>query len=203
VNPIGVLALQGDFLAHRAALAQAGSASVEVRHPRELERISALIIPGGESTTLVKLLQEMGMSDPLRAFAQRGGPVLGTCAGAILLAARVEGREQFSLGLIDIDVQRNAYGRQRESFETTRGMLENPDDPGHPGAPLEMVFIRAPRISRLGAGVAVLARHGRDPVLVRQGNILAATFHPEMGQDRTLHRLLAGLAAQAEAAATV
>jgi 5'-phosphate synthase pdxT subunit len=203
VKPVGVLALQGDFLAHRAALAQAGAPSVEVRRPGELETISGLIIPGGESTTLVKLIRDMEMEGPLRAFGRRGSPVLGTCAGAILLAARVLEREQLSLGLIDIDVQRNAYGRQRESFETARGVLEDPEDPQGPGRAIEMVFIRAPRICRVGPEVAVLARHQGEPVLVRQGNVLAGTFHPEMGEDRALHRLMARLAARAGTLASV
>ena len=193
MSAIGVLALQGDFHAHREALAQAGAPSVEVRHPADLERITGLILPGGESTTLVKLIREMGLVEPLRAFAARGRPVLGTCAGAILLAARVEESSQFCLGLIDIDVRRNAYGRQRESFESFQGILRGVEGE----APVEMVFIRAPRISRVGAAVDVLARHAGEPVLVRQGNILAATFHPEMGADRTVHRLVARLSQDA------
>jgi pyridoxal 5'-phosphate synthase pdxT subunit len=199
VSVIGVLALQGDFHAHGEALAQAGVDSVEVRRPADLDRAGGLILPGGESTTLVKLIREMGLEEPLRAFAARGRPVLGTCAGAILLAARVEQSPQFCFGLIDIDVRRNAYGRQRDSFESGQGLLRGPEGE----VPVEMVFIRAPRISRVGPGVEVMGRHAGEPVLVRQGNILAATFHPEMGEDRTVHRLLARLSEEAPAAVRV
>ena len=195
---IGVLALQGDFEAHRAALARAGAASREVRRPEELAELSGLILPGGESTTLVKLIEDMGLEGPLRSFVRGGRPVLGTCAGAILLASRVEGRDQLCLGAIDIDVQRNAYGRQRESFEASSGILS----PGGPegGRAVEMVFIRAPRITRVGPKVSVLAVHRDEPVLVRQGAVLAATYHPEMGQDVTVHRLLVDLTGASAAA---
>jgi 5'-phosphate synthase pdxT subunit len=196
VKPIGVLALQGDFAAHRAALREAGADSLEVRHPGELRGVSGLILPGGESTTLVKLIREMGFVDPLKAFVAEGRPVLGTCAGAILLGRSVAGSAQFCLGFMDIDVERNAYGRQRESFESARGEARLAGGgPGDPPARMEMIFIRAPRIVRTGPGVSILATHGGDPVLVREGRLLAATFHPEMSADRVLHEHFAAMAA--------
>lgn len=196
MKPIGVLALQGDFAAHRAALSEAGAGSVEVRHPAELKGVSALILPGGESTTLVKLIREMGFVEPLKSFAAEGRPVLGTCAGAILLGKRVAGSSQFCLGLMDIDVERNAYGRQRESFESVRGELRLPwGRSAESPQPMEMIFIRAPRIVRTGPGVSIMATHGGGPVLVRESRLLAATFHPEMSADRILHQHFAAMAA--------
>jgi 5'-phosphate synthase pdxT subunit len=196
VRPIGVLALQGDFHAHARALADVGMASREVRHAADLRDVSALILPGGESTTLVKLVHDMGLAEPLRAFVREQNPVLGTCAGAILMAARVVDREQFSFGWIDIDIRRNAYGRQRESFETAAGIFQPPVVADSPG-PAEMVFIRAPRIVRVGPAVQVLATHDGEPVLVQQRGVMACTFHPEMGADRAIHRYLAARAAAA------
>jgi 5'-phosphate synthase pdxT subunit len=195
VKPIGVLALQGDFAAHRTALREAGAGSVEVRHPGELRGVSGLILPGGESTTLVKLIREMGFVEPLKAFVSEGRPVMGTCAGAILLGKSVAGSPQFCLGLMDIDVERNAYGRQRESFESVRGELRLPGERSAEPPPMEMIFIRAPRIVRTGPGVSILATHGGDPVLVRENRLLAATFHPEMSADRVLHQHFAAMAA--------
>jgi 5'-phosphate synthase pdxT subunit len=175
---IGVLALQGDFEAHRKALARAGAEGFEVRTAEELERAEGLIVPGGESTTMLKLMRSEGLWEALAAYARRR-PVFGTCAGAILMGARVINPEQESLGLIDIDVERNAYGRQLHSHVAT---VEAED------GPLEAVFIRAPIIRRVGPGVRVLARYGGDPVLVEQGLHLAATFHPELTMDPRVHR---------------
>ncbi len=174
---IGVLALQGDFDAHRKRLEELGAEVVLVRNPEQLDEVDALIIPGGESTTFLKLLGQEGVKK-LRDFVHTK-PTLGTCAGAILLATEVENPPQQGLGALDICIRRNAYGRQLESSirEGTFG-----------GAPLEMVFIRAPKIERVGDGVEVLAKEGSDPVLVRQGKIMAATFHPELSDDTRVHR---------------
>jgi 5'-phosphate synthase pdxT subunit len=181
---IGVLALQGDFALHARALARCGAAPdvVEVRKPEQLDGLDGLIIPGGESTTLLKLIDAWGFVPALEKFHASGKPVFGTCAGLILTAREVTNPEQFSLGLIDVGVERNAYGRQRESFET-RGtaVLDGRS------APVEMVFIRAPRIRRLGPGVETLAHHAGEPVMARQGSVLVATFHPELTDDPTLH----------------
>lgn len=185
MRPLGILALQGDFDAHRKALAEIGQTAMLVRRPEELSAIDGLIIPGGESTTLIKLMRDTAFVEPLRAFHAAGKPMYGTCAGAILLAANVRGPSQFSLGMVDIDIVRNAYGRQRESFETATGQLEPGGD--LPGPGLELVLIRAPRIVRSGQEVRVMVRHEGDPVLVRQGMVLAGTFHPELGQDRRVH----------------
>jgi len=179
---IGVLALQGDFSRHAAALARCGAEAVEIRKPEQLDDVDGLIMPGGESTTLLKLMHEWGFVPALRAFHHSGKPIFGTCAGLILLAREVENPRQFSLGLIDVGVERNAYGRQRESFEAFGTAALN----GHE-APVEMVFIRAPRIRRLGQGVETLARHGEEAVMARQGTVLVATFHPELTDDPTVH----------------
>ena len=179
---IGVLALQGDFSLHARALARCGAAAVEVRKPEQLVGLDGLIIPGGESTTLLKLMDAWGFVPALEKFHGDGKPIFGTCAGLILLARGVEGPRQFSLGLIDVDVERNAYGRQRESFEAHgTAMLRGRD------TPVEMVFIRAPRIRRTGAGVETLARHGGEAVMAREGTVLVATFHPELTDDSTVH----------------
>ena len=186
---IGVLALQGDFARHRAALGRAGVAAVEVRQPTELDGVSGLVIPGGESTTLLTLMEVGELFPALRAFHASGRPLFGTCAGLIVLAREVEGPRQSSLGLIDVTVERNSYGRQRESFEAeARSAL------GEGGDPLRMVFIRAPRILRVGPDVVVLARHGGDPVLAREGGVLVATFHPELTDDLTVHRYFCRMA---------
>lgn len=188
VRPVGVLGLQGDFDAHRAALRDAGAESIVVRWPRELEAVDGLVIPGGESTTLRKLMDAVGFPDAIRRFHAGGGVLFGTCAGAILLARCVTDPRQESLGLIDITIRRNAYGRQRESFESADGEVEH-DAVGALGAgPLPLILIRAPRITECGAGVDVLIRHRDDPVLVRQGNVLAGTFHPELGPGSVVHR---------------
>ena len=179
---IGVLALQGDFSLHARALARCGAEAVEVRKPEQLTGLDGLIMPGGESTTLLKLMDAWGFVPALEKFHAEGRPIFGTCAGLILLAREVDNPRQFSLGLIDVGVERNAYGRQRESFEAGgRATLDGR------ATPVEMVFIRAPRIRRVGPGVETLARHGEEPVMVRQGNVLAATFHPELTDDSTVH----------------
>ncbi len=180
---VAVLALQGDFEAHRKALAQIGVESFEAKRPGELSGADGLIIPGGESTTLWKFFEAEPWAEAFRAFAGSGRPVLGTCAGAIVLAREVTNPAQPGLGLIDIAVARNAYGRQVDSFIAE---VEAPSL----GAPMPAVFIRAPRIVSTGPGVEVLGTYGGEPVLVRQGNVAAATFHPELTPDRRLQRLL-------------
>ncbi|HET7453030.1 MAG TPA: pyridoxal 5'-phosphate synthase glutaminase subunit PdxT [Thermoanaerobaculia bacterium] len=179
--PVGVLAIQGDFAKHAEALARAGLESREIRRPEELGGVSGLILPGGESTTYLKFFErEPGWREALTGFAESGRPVLATCAGLILLAARVDNPPQPSLGVLDVDVVRNAYGRQLDSFIGTAS--------GEDGKPLEAVFIRAPKIARVGPGVEVVAREGEDPVLVRRENVYGATFHPELSEDPALHR---------------
>jgi 5'-phosphate synthase pdxT subunit len=180
VPKIGVLALQGAFAAHAQALTEAGAEAFEVRKVEELAQADALALPGGESTTMLKFLESRGLFGALKDFC-RTKPVLATCAGAILLAREVLHPPQRSLGLLDAVVERNAYGRQIDSTILT---LETELE----GGPLEMVFIRAPRIRSVGPGVEVLARREGFPVLVRQGAILAATFHPELSRDRRVHR---------------
>ena len=174
-----MLALQGDFEAHERALERAGAEAVEVRSAADLETVEGLVIPGGESTTMVKLLEEEKLLDPLREFGQRR-PIFGTCAGAILLATDVANPPQASLGLMDIEVERNAYGRQLDS----RIAHLNPQ--GMDGG-VEAVFIRAPIIRRVGKDAKVLASYEGDPVLVEQGRHLAATFHPELTDDARIH----------------
>ena len=185
---IGVLALQGDFDLHRKALARIGEASAEIRLPGELDRVEGLIMPGGESTTLLKLLDEWGFVPALEKFHASGRPIFGTCAGLILLAREVESPRQPSLGLIDITAERNAYGRQKESFET-----EGEADLGQGLQPLKMVFIRAPRIRRTGPGVTALVTHRGEVVMARQGTVLVAAFHPELTDDPTVHRYFAAM----------
>ena len=178
---IGVLALQGDFEAHEKALSRAGAEAVEVRSAEDLREIDGLIIPGGESSTMLKLLEIENLIEPLREFGTRR-PVFGTCAGAILLANEVTHPPQPSLGLMDISVERNAYGRQLDS------RIAHLKPEGIEGD-LEAVFIRAPIIRRVGEGAKVLARYKGDPVLVEQGRHLVATFHPELTDDLRVHRL--------------
>jgi 5'-phosphate synthase pdxT subunit len=180
---IGVLALQGDFDAHEKALARAGADAVQVRTPEELGNIDGLVIPGGESSTMLKLLNETGLKEPLRDFGAHK-PVFGTCAGAILLASEVTNPVQESLQLMDIGVERNAYGRQLDS-RIVRVSAE--DD--RLGPDMEAVFIRAPIIRRVGGGARVLARYNGDPVLVEQGQHLVATFHPELSEENPVHAL--------------
>lgn len=187
MKTIGVLALQGDYEAHLKALRAAGARGIPVRSAAELEGAAGLIIPGGESTTMLRLLEDEGLFEPLRQFGLRR-PIFGTCAGAILLAARVWNPEQPSLGLMDIGVERNAYGRQIDS----RVVRLEPEPEfvreAGPGT-VEAVFIRAPIIRQVGNGVRVYLRYQGDPVLVGQGRHLAATFHPELSADTRIHRL--------------
>jgi pyridoxal 5'-phosphate synthase pdxT subunit len=191
MKKVGVLALQGDFAAHGAALERAGAEPVFVREADQLGGLDGLIIPGGESTTMLKLLRYEGLFDPLAKFGRRR-PVFGTCAGAILLAKDVSNPPQESLGLMDLSVERNAYGRQIESRVTE---IETGEDfaartaGDKSEARLEAVFIRAPIIRRAGPGVKVLARYAGDPVLVEEGSHMAATFHPELTSDSRVHRL--------------
>jgi pyridoxal 5'-phosphate synthase pdxT subunit len=193
-STIGVLALQGDFQAHGTALERCGVESVQVRKPDELAALDGLIVPGGESTTLLKLMDEWGFVPALREFHASGRPIFGTCAGLILLAAEVENPRQFSLGFIDATVERNAYGRQRESFEEHgQATLDGQT------VPIEMVFIRAPRIRRLGRQVDVLASRSGEPVMARQGSVLVATFHPELTDDPTVHRYFCQVVARERA----
>lgn len=188
---IGVLAIQGDYAAHAEALKEAGADPVEVRKPEELDGLDGLILPGGESTTVLRFLEKRGFFEALKDFGSRK-PVFGTCAGTILLAREVIHPEQISLGLLDARVERNAYGRQIDSTILTA-------ETALPGGPLEMVFIRAPRLVETGDGVEVLAWREEFPVLVRQGKILAATFHPELSQDRRVHALFVELVRKAKA----
>jgi len=174
---IGVLALQGDFDAHRKRLEELGAGVVLVKKPEQLDEIDGLIIPGGESSTFLKLLGEAGF-EKLKQFV-RLKPTFGTCAGAILLANEVENPPQAGLGALDIRIRRNAYGRQLDS-SIREGQFDN--------TPIEMVFIRAPKIERVGPAVEILATEGEDPVVVRQGKVMAATFHPELSGDTRVHR---------------
>lgn len=177
---IGILAVQGDFEAHASMLRSLGVDTLEVRTVADLSRADALILPGGESTTQLQFLQEEGLFDAIRSFAAAGSPVFGTCAGAILLAARVENPPQASLALLDITILRNAYGRQLAS-DVFWGKSTLKSDP------LEMVFIRGPIIDSVGPGIQVLAEHAGKPALVQRDNLLAATFHPELTDDPTVH----------------
>ena len=188
---IGVLGLQGDFEAHIHTLERAGAGAQVVKKIEQLSQVEALIIPGGESTTLIKLMDAWGFWDPLLAFAAAGKPILGTCAGMILLAREILNPPQKSLGLIDVTVERNSYGRQRESFEAT-GTFTAAEE----SRELPMIFIRAPRLRRLGCGVQPLAFCGDDCVMARQGQILVASFHPELTDDLTVHRYFLDLAGQ-------
>ena len=178
---IGILAIQGDYAAHAEALSESGANPVEVRKPEQLAGIDGLVLPGGESTTILRFLEKHSFFEILREFCGKK-PIFGTCAGTILLAREVLNPAQRSLGILDAVVERNAYGRQIDSAivtaETTLA-----------GGPLEMVFIRAPRILKTGPGVNVLAERDGFPVLVSQGRVLAATFHPELSRDRRVHRL--------------
>jgi 5'-phosphate synthase pdxT subunit len=182
---VGVLAIQGDFAAHLATLREAGAEACEVRKADELRQVDGLVIPGGESTTLLKFIlnPDLGYIEALQEFHQAGKPIFGTCAGLILVAKDVVNPAQFSFGFIDVGVERNSYGRQKESFETIgEGYLKGT------AKPLKMVFIRAPRITRLGRKVDLLATWREEPVMARQGTILVATFHPELTGDLTVHR---------------
>jgi 5'-phosphate synthase pdxT subunit len=184
---VGVLALQGDFEAHERALERAGADAVQVRTAEEMNDIDGLVIPGGESTTMLKLLNCMNLNEPLRKFASKK-PVFGTCAGAILLAKEVLRPAQESFGLLDLTVERNAYGRQidsRVAHISPDAAFEKRAGPGD----MEAVFIRAPIIRKTGPDVNVLAEYEGDPVLVEQGRHLVATFHPELTEDSRVHKL--------------
>jgi pyridoxal 5'-phosphate synthase pdxT subunit len=180
---IGVLAVQGDFDAHRKRLEELGAEVVLVRKPEQLGDVDGLVIPGGESGAFLRILGEEGMKK-LREFV-RVKPTFGTCAGAIMLAKEITNPPQAGLGALDISIRRNAYGRQVDS-SIREGLFQ--------GAPVEMVFIRAPKIEKIGPGVEILATEGDDPVAVRQGNIMAATFHPELSDDSRIHRAFLDLA---------
>ena len=181
---VGVLALQGAFEAHQHVLGQLGFETVQVRTPSDLRLVGALVMPGGESTTMSHLLLTSGLFESIDTRLKQGMPVFGTCAGMILLAKDVlDGRsDQKSFGAIDIDVKRNAYGRQIDSFETDIAVDGFVDD-------FHAVFIRAPQIARCGEGVTVLARHGQDVVLARQGSVIVSSFHPELASDVRIHSL--------------
>jgi pyridoxal 5'-phosphate synthase pdxT subunit len=188
---IGVLAIQGDYAAHAGALVEAGAEPVDVRKPSDLAGLDGLILPGGESTTMLRFLEKLRFFELLEEFCA-SHPVFGTCAGAILLAREVRNPAQRSLGLLDAIVERNAYGRQIDST-----ILTVPT--ALAGGPLEMVFIRAPRIVETGEGVKVLAERDGAPVLVQEGDVLAATFHPELSADRRVHRLFVEIVRRAVA----
>jgi 5'-phosphate synthase pdxT subunit len=187
-QPVGILAVQGDFELHAKMLERLGAAWKLVKCPADLAGAAALIMPGGESTTMLKFFVEEGLGPAVKDFAAEGKPIFGTCAGAILLAREVLNPPQDHLSLLDITIERNAYGRQIDSS------VQQGECPEISDRPVEMVFIRAPIIRRVGEGVRVLGRSGGLPVLVEQGNILAATFHPELTTDETIHRYFVGKA---------
>ena len=183
---VGILAVQGDFAAHGAMLQSLGAETVEVRTTADLGQCDALVLPGGESSTQLQFLQEEGLFDAINKFAAQNQPIFGTCAGAILLASRVKNPAQNSLGLLDMTVLRNGYGRQLASdVAFGKSKLES--------KPMEMVFIRAPIIEHVGEGIEVLAEYGGKPTLVQRDNVLAATFHPELTDDSTVHCHFLGL----------
>jgi pyridoxal 5'-phosphate synthase pdxT subunit len=183
-NRIGVLALQGDFEAHVLAITAVGGQAVEIRRIEQLRTIDGLILPGGESTVLLRLMGEYGFDQALPAYHETGGFLYGTCAGLILLAREVIGPPQRSLGLLNVTVRRNAYGRQVDSFVDTGSLRWNGGDP----EPAEMVFIRAPRIEKLGEGVETIGELLGVPTLVRHGRIWGGTFHPELSKPFEIHR---------------
>jgi 5'-phosphate synthase pdxT subunit len=185
---IGIVAIQGDFAAHAAMLQELGAETVEVRTVQDLEGCDGIVLPGGESTTQLQFLKEEGLFDAIRKFSKRGGAIFGTCAGAILLATKVNNPPQESLGLLDMTVLRNGYGRQLASdvFYGPSTLKQQP---------LEMVFIRGPIIEEVGKDISVLARHEGKAALVEKGNVLAATFHPELTDDTTVHQHFLEMAA--------
>ena len=189
---VGVLALQGDAREHARSLQAAGATPVEVRHPEQLDEVAGLVLPGGESTTIGKLLDRFSLLEPLRAKAAAGLPLFGTCAGLILMARDTVGEHAapHRLDLLDVSVRRNAYGRQVDSFEADVEIDEA-------GPPLRAVFIRAPVIERAGGNLTVLARYDDRPVLVRQGHLMGATFHPEMTSDERVHAAFVDLVREA------
>ncbi len=177
---VGVLALQGAFVEHQAALARCGAGANQVRSAQELDHVEALIIPGGESTTIGKLMQAYGLLEPIRRRCTEGMPIWGTCAGMILLAREVVDMDQVGLGLMDISVKRNAFGRQVESFETELHIDGLPPSRG--------VFIRAPYVERVWGKTRILSQYEDKIVMVREGNLLATAFHPELTDDTSIHR---------------
>ena len=183
---IGVLALQGGFAAHCRVLRELGHEPVEVRYADQLDLVAGLVLPGGESTTMLKLIEGEGLSERLDAFVRQGRPVLGTCAGLILSACEVLDPPQESFCWLDVTVKRNGFGRQLDSFEARADGSEQP-----------LIFIRAPRITRVGPRVEVLETHGGEPILVRQGPVLGATFHPELTGSRWVHQAAFGAASDA------
>ncbi len=185
---VGVLAIQGDVEKHCDALARIGARGRRVRAPHDLEDLAALILPGGESTTISKGIARHGLAGPIGSFAEAGGPLLGTCAGAILLSRVTRNHAVPTLALIDVESERNAYGTQRDSFVALADA-----DSGAGWAGMECVFIRAPRLIAPGSAVEVLARVAGDPVLVREGRRLACTFHPELTEDTRVHEALLDL----------
>jgi 5'-phosphate synthase pdxT subunit len=196
VPVIGVMAVQGDFREHLDTLAAIGAQSREVRLPADLEGVSGLILPGGESTAMRKLYERWSLVPPIKALAASGAPILGTCAGAILLATKITDGDTPVLSLIDMEVQRNAFGRQLESFETSLTMQSL--KPGGGSTPLRAVFIRAPEIVRVGPAASVVAQlEGGEIVAARQGNVVGISFHPEIAGETRLHRWLVEQAATA------
>jgi len=191
---IGIVAIQGDFAAHAAMLQQLGAETVEVRAVRNLEGCDGIVLPGGESTTQLQFLKEEGLFEAIRRFSKQGGAVFGTCAGAILLATKVHNPPQESLGLLDMAVLRNGYGRQLAS-----DVFYGPSTLKR--EPLEMVFIRGPIIEEVGKDIAVLAKHEGKAALVEKGNVLAATFHPELTDDTSVHEHFLAMAAKGAAKA--
>jgi len=189
---IGILAIQGDFALHAKMLNRIGVPWLLIKHASDLDAVSGLIMPGGESTTMLKFFESEGLQAAILDFAALGRPIFGTCAGAILLAKKVLNSPQAHLGLIDITVERNAYGRQIDSAVRPVTFSEFTGDGSTEERPVGMVFIRAPIIRRVGEGVRVLGRADGTPVLVEQGNVLAATFHPELTDDERVHRYFAG-----------
>lgn len=181
--PVGVLALQGDFREHASLLSEMGREARLVRTPEQLDGLAGLIIPGGESTTIGKLADRYGLLEPLRRVIGEGLPTLGTCAGLIFLAGRTTGPDQIQLGVLDVVVERNAFGRQVDSFEAELDVVGLDD-------PLHAVFIRAPVVAKVGAEVEVLASVDDDPVMVRQGNIVATSFHPELTGETRVHEMV-------------
>ena len=187
---VGILAIQGDVSAHRTALHAVGAVGTAVLREKDLDGLDALILPGGESTTIAKGLQRLALYDPIRSFAESGRPILGTCAGAILLARESVNHAVQTLELLDAVAQRNAYGTQVDSFASPAD-----DDTSDRFHDLRCVFIRAPRLLELGDSVEVLVRVDGAPVMVRHGSLLATTFHPELTDDLRVHQLLLDLAA--------
>ena len=191
VPRIGVLALQGAVREHVAAIRDVGAEAVEVRLPRDLVGLDALILPGGESTTMRKLIDAYGLREPILSLAHAGAPLLGTCAGMILLAERIADGDEPVFGLLDLEVRRNGYGRQLDSFEADLDVEALGAEPFHG------VFIRAPSVSHVGPNAEVLARDpDGEPVAIRQGRVLGTAFHPELTSDRRLHRLLVAMIGQ-------